>query len=231
MKNPVQTLFSLALFGAVTLVAQAQPAPKILVVDMAKLYDGHWQTEEQNAKLNHDQQLAQADLERMNKEGTALVDQYKELDEQSKSPALTTEARAKAQADAQKKVEEIQSKQNEIQAFQSNTQRSLQQRVKTFRDVMLEQISNAAAKIAKEKGATLLVDKSGPSLIGVSNIIYSDPAYDITDEVMKEINKDRPAAPAASATGKTDAALPVVAPPAAAPAGTPPMITVPAAKK
>ncbi|MES1167441.1 MAG: OmpH family outer membrane protein [Pseudomonadota bacterium] len=228
MKNPVQTLFSLALFGALTLAAHAQPAPKILVVDMAKLYDGHWQTEEQNAKLNHDQQLAQADLERMNKEGTALVDQYKELDEQSKSPALTTEARAKAQADAQKKVEEIQSKQNEIQTFQSNTQRSLQQRIKTFRDVMLEQISTAAAKIAKDKGATLLVDKSGPSLIGVSNIIYSDPAYDITDEVMKEINKDRPAAPAMAAPGKTDA---VPAPAAAAPAGSPPLITVPTAKK
>jgi len=228
MKNTVQTLLSLALFGAVTLVGHAQPATKILVVDMAKLYDGHWQTEEQNAKLNHDQQLAQDQLEQLNKEGTALVDQYKELDEQSKSPALTTEARAKAQSDAQKKVEEIQRKQNDIQTFQTNTQRSLQQRIKTFRDLMLEQISNAAAKIAKEKGATLLIDKSGPSLIGVSNIIYSDPAYDITDEVMKEINKDRPAASAMPAPGKTDGPAPAAAP---APASGTPMITVPGAKK
>ncbi len=229
MKNIVQTLLSLALFSAATLVGHAQPAPKILVVDMAKLYDGHWQTEEQNAKLNHDQQLAQDQLEQLNKEGTALVDQYKELDEQSKSPALTTEARAKAQADAQKKVEEIQRKQTDIQTFQTNTQRSLQQRIKTFRDLMLEQISNAAGKIAKDKGATLLIDKSGPSLIGVSNIIYSDPAYDITDEVMKEINKDRPAASAMPAPGKTDTAAPAVAP--AAPAAGAPMITVPGAKK
>jgi outer membrane protein len=229
MKNTVHTLLSLAFLGALTLIGHAQPAPKILIIDMAKLYDGHWQTEEQTAKLTHDQQLAQAQLEQLNKEGTALVDQYKELDEQSKSPALTADARAKAQADAQKKVEEIQRKQSDIQTFQTNTQRAFQQRFTTFRDLMLEQISTVAVKIAKDKGATLLIDKSGPSAIGVSNIIYSDPAYDITDEVMKEINKDRPAPSAMAPQTKTDAGSPAMAP--AAPAGTPPMITVPGASK
>jgi outer membrane protein len=225
MKNTVQLLSSLALFGAFTLLGQAQPAPKILVVDMTQLYNGHWQTEEQNAKLSRDEQEANKSLEQLNKEGNDLVSQYKELDEQSKSPTLTPEAKAKIQADAQKKMEEIQRKQTDVQTFQTNASRSLQQRIKTFHDLMLEQISTAAAKIAKEKGATLLIDKSGASLIGVPAIIYSDPAYDITDEVMKEINKDRPA-PAAAA--KTDGAAPAA--PAPAPSGTAPMITVPGAK-
>lgn len=233
MKNTVQTLLSLALFGAFALAGQAQPAFKVLVVDMQKLYDGHWQTEEQNAKLSHDQQTATEQLKQLNAEGTALVDQYKELDEQSKSPTLTPEARTKAQADAQKKYAEIQSKQNDVNTFQSNASRALQQRVQTFKALMLEQISNVAAKIAKDKGATLLIDKYGPTAIGVSNIIYFDPAYDITDEVMKELNKDRPPAPAIAAPAKTDAAAPAATTPApgAAPANMPPTITVPGAKK
>ena len=200
MKKPVQTLFTLAAFGVSALLVQAQPAPKILVVDMAKLYDTHYKTEEQNAKLSGDERKATEELEKLNVEGNALVEGYKELVEQSKNPALTNEARSKAEAEAQKKMEQIQAKQNEVNAFRTNTQRSIQQRIKTFRDLMLEEIGKVASEIAKKKGATLLLDKSGPSLIGVSNLIYSDPAYEISEEVMKEINKDRPvaAAPAPS---------------------------------
>ncbi len=53
-------------------------------------------------------------------------------------------------------------------------------------------------------GATLVVDKSGPTLFGIPTVIYADPAYDITDDVIKEVNKDRPApaAPAAAAAAK-----------------------------
>ena len=67
------------------------------------------------------------------------------------------------------------------------------QRLNTFRSLMLEEISKVAAEVAKRKGATLLFDKAGPTAIGISNVIYADAGFDITDEVMKEVNKDRPA--------------------------------------
>src|SRR6266487_2005267 len=114
MKKPIQTLSALAIFGLTALIAQAQPAPKLLVVDMAKLYDTHYKTEEQNAKLRVDEQKAQEAVEAMNKEGNALVEDYKGLTEQSNNPALTADAKAKSQNDAQKKLEEIQRKKNEI---------------------------------------------------------------------------------------------------------------------
>ena len=166
---------------------------------MAKLYDGHYKTEEQNAKLRTDELKAQEELDRLNKEGNALVEKYKELKDQASNPAMTTDAKAKAQSDADKMLEDIRRKQGEVQSFQQNTRNSLQQRIKNFRDLMIEEISKVAVDVAKGKGATILIDKSGPTLIGVSNIIYSDASYDITDEVLKLINKDRPAASAAPA--------------------------------
>lgn len=219
MKKPIQSLLALAAFGATALFAQAQPAPKILVVDMAKLYDGHYKTEEQNAKLRTDEQKAQEELDKLNKEGNSLVEKYKELVDQSNNPAATAEAKSKAQNDAQKLLEEIQRKQREVQSFQANTRNSLQQRIQTFRSLMVEEISKTAVDIAKRKGATILLDKSGPTLIGVSNILYSDSAYDITDEVSKEVNKDRPASAA------TPAATPAA--PKADDASDAPKITVP----
>jgi outer membrane protein len=194
MKNPIRTLSALLALGAASIAAQAQPAIKILVVDMAKLYDTHYKTIEQTAKLQADDQKASEEVTRMNTEGNALVEEYKALNDQAtNNPALTPEAKAKAAAEAQKKYEAIQQKKNEVGTFVQNTQRSLQQRLQTFRSLMLEEISKTAADVAKRKGATLLIDKAGPTIIGISSIIYSDPSYDITDEVQKELNKDRPA--------------------------------------
>ena len=44
MKKSIHSLLALAAFGASALFAQAQPALKILTIDMAKLYDGHYKT-------------------------------------------------------------------------------------------------------------------------------------------------------------------------------------------
>lgn len=209
MKISVKSLLVLAAFSAAALIGQAQTATKILVVDMSKLLDGHYKTQEQTEKLRGDTAKAQEELDRLNKEGNALVEQYKELVDQANNPASTAEAKAKVQAEAQKKMEEIQRKGQERNAFEQNTQRSIQGRIRTFRDLMFEEIGKIATDIAKRKGASLLIDKSGLTLIGITAVVYSDSSLDITDEVMKEINKDRPAsAPAAAAPAPASATTP-----------------------
>lgn len=220
MKKPIRTLCALLAFGAASLAAHAaEPTFKLLVVDMAKLYDTHYKTVEQNTKLQADDKMANDEVDKLNKEGNGLVEQYKGLKEQSTNPALTAEAKAKAETEAQKILEAIQQKQNEVRTFIQNTQNSLRTRLQNFRSLMLEEIGKVAVDVAKRKGASLVLDKAGPTLIGVSSVVYYDPAYDITDEVAKEINKDRPAG------------APVVAPaPGAAPAGTP-QIVIPGQKK
>src|SRR5688572_3774524 len=216
MKNPIKSLVAIAAFAVLALGAHAQPAVKILVVDMAKLYDTHYKTLEQNAKIQADDQKAQEEVEKMNKEGNSLVEEYKTLNDQSNNPALAAEAKGKAQDAAQKKLESIQTKQREVQTFIQNTRNTLGQRLNTFRSLMLEEISKVAADVAKRKGATLLFDKAGPTAIGISNVIYADSGFDITDEVMKEVNKDRPpgaptAPPApAAGTGTTGSGAPAV---------------------
>jgi len=218
MKKPITSLLAAAALVLPALATHAQTAPKILVVDMAKVFDGHYKTQEQQAKLQADEAKAQDQMNQITKERNALVEQFKELDEQSKNPAATAEAKAKAQGEAQKKYEEIQQKNNEGTSFAQNTTNTLRQRFQTFKTLMLEEITKVAVEIAKKKGATILIDKSGPTLIGVSNVLYYDPTLDITPEVVDQINKDRP--PAAP-TPTTAAAAP------APTTGEMPKITVP----
>ncbi len=219
MNKLIRTFALLAslLAGAASL--PAQPTVKLVVVDMAKVYDNHYKTEEANAKFRDAEQKAQEQVEEYNKQGQMLVDEYKELMEQAKNTLLTSEARSKAEADVQKKGEEIQRKQAEVQQFRQTTQRSLQQRIKTHRDLLLEEISKVVTDLAKRNGATLVLDKSGPTLFGIPSVLYADPTYDITDAVLAEVNKDRPApaapaaAPAAPAATGSQFTVPNVAEP------------------
>ncbi len=189
MKTSLKLFLAAAIAGLFAVAVQAQPAPKVFVVDMAKLYDGHPKTEEQNAKLKTDQQKAEEELQKINAEGNSLVEQFKKLEEQVNNPTLSADAKTKLQQDMQAKGQEIQRKQAEVNQFRANTQRSLQQRINNFKQFLLEEISKTAVEISKKKGATLLLDKSGPTLIGVPSLLYFDPAYDITEEVAKEIGK------------------------------------------
>jgi outer membrane protein len=217
MKKSLQSLVAVAVLALSSLTAHAQTSPKILVVDLEKLFNGHWKTQEQQAKLKADGAKAQDQISALQKDGAALVEQFKELDEQSKNPTATAEAKTKAQADAQKKYDEIQQKQSELRSFAQNTQSTLRQRFETFKTLMLDEITKTAVDIAKKHGATFLLDKSGPTLVGVSNILYFDPSLDITDEVSAELNKDRPAVtPTATAPSATAPAT-----------GDSPKITVP----
>lgn len=229
MKTSFKSLFAVAALGASALISQAQPAPKILVVDIGTLFDKHYRTEEQTAKLKAEDEKAVQELERLNNEGAKLVEEYKTIVASTENPALNDEARKKAQEDAQKKGEEIRAKQNDVQAFRANTQRIMQQRFMQFRGALLEELAKLSSDIAKKKGCTLLVDKSGPTDWGISNIIYSDPAYDITDEVLAEINKTRPASSPAPAATPAPAAPKAATP--AAPANGAPAIQFPGAKK
>jgi outer membrane protein len=219
MKKSIHSLIAAAAIVLVTLTAHAQTAPKILVVDLAKLFDNHWKSQEQGVKFKADAAKAQAQIDQLQKDGNALVDQFKELDEQSKNPTATAEAKAKAQADAQKLYDQIQQKRSELNSFAQNAQSTLRQRTQTFKTLMIEEITKVAVDIAKKKGATFLLDKSGPTMVGVSNILYFDSSLEITDEVMAEINKDRPAA----TPTPTDAS----AAPSAPTTGDSPKITVP----
>lgn len=188
MNKLITSLLAIAAFAGVAAApAIAQPAPKIVIVDMAKLLDAHPDTADQNAKLKGDEAKANEELEKLNKEGQALVAELKELEEKGKNPTLSADGKEKVQADMRAKVEEIQKKQNEVQSFRGNTQRSLQQRIQNFRKVLFEKISVTVGEVAKKKGATLVLDKSGVTHIGLSPVIYSDASYDITEEVQKAL--------------------------------------------
>jgi len=57
-----------------------------------------------------------------------------------------------------------------------------------------------ATRVAKDGGTNLLIDRSNSTTYQTSSFLYIAPEYkDITDDVLKELNKDAPATPAPAA--------------------------------
>ncbi|MBK9989293.1 MAG: OmpH family outer membrane protein [Verrucomicrobia bacterium] len=218
MKTSFKSILALAVFGASTLVSQAQTAPKILIIDLGKVFQGHYKTAQQQDALQVVQQKVEAELGNMNKALNALIEEYKGFEEQAKNPAITAEARAKVIADAEKKGAEIQTKQNDAQNYLNNARRQLAEQSQAAQNVLVEEISKVATEIAKQKGATILLNKPAA--------VYADASYDISDEVLAAVNKGKPATAAA-----TPAAKPAAAPAAPASNDAAPTVSFPGAKK
>ena len=74
MNKIIRTLAALAAFAAGFTALQAQPAVKLVVVDLARVHDNHYKSEEDTAKFRDAEQKAQEQVEELNKQGQALVE-------------------------------------------------------------------------------------------------------------------------------------------------------------
>ena len=69
MNKSVKLLVALVALSISGAVAQAQTAAKVLVVDMIKLLDEHYKTQEQKQKLEADAQKAKEEADRLYRAG------------------------------------------------------------------------------------------------------------------------------------------------------------------
>lgn len=184
---------ALALAGA-TFGLCAEPALKVVTFDMDEVYTKYYKTVAQTAKMEDQAKRAREAEDGMKKEIESLVAEAKDLQDQSKSQIATEDARKKALEALEAKVTQIRGKDAERQEFLMKTQNGLQKQMAAFQQQIFEEISKLVSEIGQKKGATLVLNKGT-----VPVVIYADPAYDITAEVISEINKDAPPAPAAKA--------------------------------
>lgn len=106
-------------------------------------------------------------------EQEALKEMKKELDKQA--VLLSDDARGK-------KEREFQQRAKEFQRFTKDIQEELQQKDADFTKKIIDEILKTARKIGKDKGYTVILEKSE------SSIIYGDSTVDLTDDVIKAYN-------------------------------------------
>lgn len=189
-----QHIVAAAALACLPLFAVAQPAPKVFTVDMAKVFEGHPQTASQQAALKADEQKATEKLQGLEREVRAIADKLKEQQTKFDDPTLAASQKEAVRAEGQRLGQQLQAKQSEGQQAMMQMQNDLQGRAQKFRAQIVSEIARAAGEVARRKGGTLVYDRA--------TLVYADPAYDITSDVLAEINKGA-RAPAPAAKGAT----------------------------
>lgn len=206
MKKLLVVLASLAAFSL------SASAEKIAVVEMDKVYQTHWKTEDFINKLQGARSDLESKVQSLREEGQGLVKTFNEQRERAQSGAFD---KATAEKEAGETAQKIQEKQQEIQLLVQRTQAAANDRQNQHRITVMDEIRRAAGEIAKKKGASFAVDSSGRSVNGAVTFIWASDEVNITDEVVKEVNKDRPPTitppPAAPAPAAAPAAAPAPA--------------------
>ena len=199
-------------FGAVSASAQTV---KIGTVDMKKVFENYYKTKDAEARINEARNAAKKEMDDRMDVYNKGVNEVKKMNEEIESPALGKEAKEAKSKVRDEKVGELNTMQREINEFRGTREKQLQEQSVRMRGGIVDEINKIVEAKVKSENFDVVFDKSGPSLNGVPVVLYSRDAFEFTEEVIKQLNKnkgkDEPAAPA-----KADPAKPAAAP--AAPA-------------
>lgn len=183
----------ISLLSAVAIAGVCVPAASakedvILTVEVDTALDSYYKVKSFLAEMQKSEEQAQAAASAIEQEGNALVQEFQDLREQANSDILTEDARQEAYEDAQKKMQEIQAKENELRKFLSETQRQLNGRRQQQINIFYRDVAAVVEEISKERGATLVIDISARAGDGRAPVMYTDGSYDVTPEVIERVN-------------------------------------------
>jgi len=201
------------LLSALLAVASVLPmhAQSILVVDVSGVFNNLIEVKAEINKMN-----STADTYRnyLNSQGQALLDMQNKataLQTQAENPANLPESRDAYRAQLTTANADVEKKKQEIQSFYTQSNNLIQTNQQTLVQTQLDKIKAAVAEIAAKKKATLVLNSSALGML--APVVYSDKGtMDVTDEVLKTLNDAATAAAPAAATTAAPVAAPSMTP-------------------
>jgi len=162
----VLKVFALVVVLALMTTARGFAADlKIGYVDLAKVFDNYQETKDFDAQL-------QAQGEEFSRQRDAMIQKIQ--DAQSKLALMSDTQKASMQDDIEKQK-------NAVIEFDKEKRTELSNRRDSKVREILTQIQGVVSTVAKKDGYTYILNDRV--------MIYGDPQFDLTDEVMKSLNE------------------------------------------
>lgn len=175
--------------AAAAVIFPASAAQKIVTVNIEKLFNAYYKTPQVE---NIIQKQAQVYQNYLNKKMEKLRDIDKkfrvELDK-AQNVTLSTENRSKAAQQAEKYNSEIRLLRAEMEAYSTEKRKEMANMTLEKRASLMQDISASVRKVAEGMAADFVFDVSGKTTHQIPALIYANPASDITNDVLKILNK------------------------------------------
>lgn len=178
---------------AVANVGSAQvTSGRIVIVDLEKVFAEYYKTPAATAKLKETVDSFNKEAEEMLADFRKQTEDYTKLRDDSDKPEYTPEVKEKKRKELQDKLAELQKRDRELQEYRRTHQQLLQQQQQRMRDNILKEITDVVVKEAQGAGYSIVMDKSGKTMNGVPTVIWTQDTLDITDNIVKILNKNAP---------------------------------------
>ncbi len=165
---------------------------KIAVLDMDQIFQNYYKTKIADSTLKQQAEIYKAWIKKLNESLKKLEEEFKIVRDASQNIAISAAEREAKRFEAQKKYREIREKQVELEQYTAEKTQQYKQLETQKRDDILVEITKEVKRRATLEGYTLVIDKSGKTLNGITSIIYSSPTSDITEPVITELNRGNP---------------------------------------
>lgn len=165
---------------------------RIAVVNMKKVFENYYRRIEMDQKLKKIADVANAQLEAANDEMMKLKREFSVLDDNTKDIMLSSAERDRIREKAKQKYREWKDQEARCVELKDANDKKLKENYDTLRAMVLKEIQDEVQRRAVAGGYDLVLDLSGETFSGISAVIYASPTIDLTDEVLRELNKSKP---------------------------------------
>jgi outer membrane protein len=222
-KTSVSFLSALLATAALSTAPAASPSAhaaemKVGTLDMNKIFTNYYKTKDAETKINEQKAAAQTEFNSRMDAYRKSLDEITQINKDLESnKALSAAAKDEKSKRRESLIAENQGQQRDIEQFRVTREKQIQEQIVRLRNQMVEDIMKIVQDKVKGENFDMIFDKSGSSMNGVPVVVYSRDNMEFSDDIIKTLNKSRPAdAPAATpaATAPKGGATPApVAPP------------------
>lgn len=187
----------IALIAAFALIAGGRASAqlagsRIVNVDLDRVFNEYYKTPLATAKLKETAEGYTKELEDMLTRFKKETDNLNKLREEQDKTEYTAEVREQKKKAVQDKLTEVSKLQNDINDYKRGHQQELERQTQRMRQGIIKEITDVISKEARDSGYAYVLDRSGRTLNGVPSVIYAQDSLDITEDILKVLNKNAP---------------------------------------
>lgn len=181
-----------ALFALISVAQVGAQDIKVATVDMKRLLKDYYRTEEAQQELNEKQALLTKANNEKQKQIQELEEEINTLRKQFEDPSLNEAKKKEIYEQLQLKQQEGIAMSRSLKEYLDRKRRQVQEEMQRQMRGILEEITKLLEEKAKAEDYDFVFDKSGNSTTQVPVLLYSKDTYDITEGLLKDLNKDAP---------------------------------------
>ena len=180
---------ALATVGVAVMSATMFAGEAIGFIDMERVFQGYYKTARDDAAFKTQKEAYEQEAKRIAEEIELIKAKRDEHRDASLNIALSDDVRKQHRQKVEESDGLYQEKKRELQTFLKKIDKELQGKYLELRQGIVDEISTFVRSYAEREGLKAVIDTSGMSRNMIPVIVYFEPASDLTEIVLTELNR------------------------------------------